>query len=71
MPASTRRHQPKLLDETQQVLRLRYYSIHIARSYLDWIVRFVRCHHMRSRQDLCPAELHANPETLIRFFIHF
>lgn len=39
------------------MLRLHHYSIHTERSYVNWIVRFVRFHHMRSREDLFPAEL--------------
>jgi integrase len=38
------------------VLRLHNYSIHTERSSVDWIVRFVRFHSMRSREDLFPAE---------------
>jgi integron integrase len=53
---STRSQQPKLLDEVRNVLRLHHYSIHTERSYVEWIVRFVRFHNMRSRQDLSPAE---------------
>lgn len=56
MPASTRSQQPKLLDDVRQVLRRHHYSIHTERSYVAWIVRFVRFHGMRSRQDLFPAE---------------
>jgi len=48
--------QPKLLDQVRQYLRLHHYSIHTERSYVDWIVRFVRFHRMRSRDDLFPAE---------------
>ena len=56
MPDVTRSQQPKLLDEVRKVLRLHHYSIHTERSYVDWIVRFVRFHGMRSRTDLFPAE---------------
>src|SRR5919109_2222351 len=56
MPDTTRSQQPKLLDEVRRVLRLHHYSIHTERSYVEWIVRFVRFHGMRSRQDLFPAE---------------
>jgi hypothetical protein len=56
MPASTRNPPPKLLDEVRQVLRLHHYSIHTERSYVEWIVRCVRFHRMRSREDLFPAE---------------
>jgi site-specific recombinase XerD len=56
MPDPTRSQQPKLLDDVRRVLRLHHYSIHTERSYVEWIVRFVRFHGMRSRQDLFPAE---------------
>ena len=56
MPDATRSQQPKLLDEVRKVLRLHHYSIHTERAYVDWIVRFVRFHGMRPREDLFPAE---------------
>jgi integron integrase len=56
MPDSTKSQQPKLLDQVRQVLRLHHYSIHTERSYVDWIIRFVRFHRMRSREHLFPAE---------------
>ena len=56
MPNPTRSQQPKLLHEVRKVLRLHHYSIHTERSYVNWIVRFVRFHGMRSREDLFPAE---------------
>jgi hypothetical protein len=46
MPDATRSQQPRLLDEVRQVLRLRHYSIHTERSYVEWIVRCVRFHGM-------------------------
>jgi Phage integrase, N-terminal SAM-like domain len=48
--------QPKLLDQVRQYLHLHHYSIYTERSYVDWIVRFIRFHRMRSRDDLFPAE---------------
>ena len=56
MPAAAESQQPKLLDEVHRVLRLHHYSIHTERSYVDWIVQFVRFHHMLSREDLFPPE---------------
>ena len=56
MPGSTSSQQPKLLDQVRQVLRLHHYSIHTERAYLEWIVRYVRFHRMRSRDDLFPPE---------------
>ena len=52
----TRSQPPKRLDEVRKVLRLQPYSIHTERSYVAWIIRFVRFHGMRSREDLFPAE---------------
>jgi hypothetical protein len=52
MPDATGSQQPKLLDEVRKVLRLHHYSIHTERSYVDWIVRFVRFHGMRSREKI-------------------
>lgn len=49
-------NQPKLLEQTRRVLRLLHYSIHTERSYLEWIVRFIHFHRMRSREELFPAE---------------
>ena len=56
MPDATRSQHPKLLEEVRQVLRLHHYSIHTERSYVEWIVWFVRFHGMRSREALFPAE---------------
>src|SRR5919109_3385837 len=56
MPDSMVNPQPKLLDAVRQVLRLHHYSINTERSYVEWIVRFVRFHGMRSRANLFPAE---------------
>jgi Phage integrase, N-terminal SAM-like domain len=55
MPDATRGQQPQLLDDVRPVLRLHYYSRHAERSYVEWIVQFVRFHGMRSRTDLFPA----------------
>src|SRR6266850_3675418 len=55
-PASTRNPPPKLLDDVRQVLRLHHYSMHTERSSVEWIVRFIRFHRMRSREDLFSAE---------------
>jgi integron integrase len=56
MPGSTSSQPPKLLDQVRQVLRLHHYSIHTERAYLEWIVRYIRFHRMRSRDDLFPPE---------------
>jgi len=59
MPESTlcqESKQPKILDQVRQYLRLHQYTIHTERSYVDWIVLFIRFHRSRSRDDLFPAE---------------
>ena len=56
MPDPTRSQPPKLLQEIRAVLRLHHYSIHTERAYVEWVVRFIRFHRMRSRADLFPAE---------------
>lgn len=48
--------QPRLLDQVRQTLRVGHDSIHTEWAYVDWIVRFVRFHGMRSREDLFPGE---------------
>jgi len=56
MPDATRSQRPKLLDDVRQVLRLPHDSMRTERSSVEWIVRFVRFHGMRSREALFPAE---------------
>ena len=46
----------KLLDQTREVMRLKHYSIRTARSYCDWVRRYVKFHEMRSRDEMFPAE---------------
>jgi site-specific recombinase XerD len=47
---------PRLLDQVRNTMRLGHYSIHTERSYIDWIKRYIRFHHMRSRKDLASGE---------------
>src|SRR6266511_4566434 len=47
---------PTLIEDVRRVLRLHHYSIHTERAYVEWVVRFIRFHSMRSRADLFPAE---------------
>ena len=55
MPDAPSSQRPKRRDDVRRVLRLHHDSMHTARSDVEWIVRFVRFHGMRSRQDLFPA----------------
>jgi len=42
----------KILDQVREVLRLRHYSIRTEQSYCDWIRRYIKFHHMTSREEL-------------------
>jgi hypothetical protein len=42
----------KLIDQVREVLQLKHYAIRTERCYSGWIRRCVRCHNMKSRQDL-------------------
>ena len=55
MPASTRNPHSKLFDDVRRVFRLHHYSMHTERSSVECIVRCVRFHGLRSREDLFPA----------------
>jgi hypothetical protein len=55
MPDARKRQPPHLLAEGRHVLRLHHDSIHIERSSVAWIRRFVRFHGLRSRAHLFPA----------------
>src|SRR6266581_1607983 len=56
MPVESQAPSPMLLDQVRNVMRLHHYSIHTERSYLDWIKRYIKFHHMHSREDLASAE---------------
>jgi len=58
MPDLTKSQQPKLLDQVRQVLRLHRYSIHTERSYMDWIVRFIRFHNKGKGSGLNIQQIH-------------
>ena len=46
---------PRLMDEVRGVMRRLHYSIHMERSYCDWIAQFVRFQKLRSREELLAA----------------
>ncbi len=54
----------KLLDEVRNVMRLKHYSIHTERSYISWIVQFVKFHGLLSRNALL-----VQPEKKIEDFL--
>jgi integrase len=46
----------KLLQQVQEVMRLKHYSIRTERCYTDWIRRYVKFHQMKQREDLQEGE---------------
>src|SRR5688500_2728798 len=49
----------KLLDQVRDHLRARHYSLRTERSYVSWIIRFIRFHGLRHPRDLGPHEVEA------------
>ena len=49
----------KLLDQVRDHIRARHYSIRTERSYVSWIVRFIRFHGLRHPRDLGAPEVEA------------
>ncbi len=50
---------PRLLDRVRDACRLRHYSRRTEEAYGQWIVRFVRFHHLRHPQEMGAAEINA------------
>ncbi len=50
---------PRLLDQVRAVLRRRHYSSRTEATYIDWIVRFIRFHHVRHPSELGAPEIAA------------
>ena len=61
---STQQSGKKLLTELRDMMRRRHYSIHTERAYCDWVARFVRFHHMDSRD-----ALFVDPERKVEDFL--
>jgi integron integrase len=52
-------HSPKLLDQVRLVMRRQHYSIRTEDAYVNWIIRFIRFHHMRHPQELDTPDVEA------------
>jgi hypothetical protein len=48
---------PRLLDQVQQVLRVKHYSYRTEECYLQWIKRYILFHHKRHPRDMGVAEV--------------
>ena len=61
---STNTPKTNILEDTRDILRRLYYSIHTERAYCDWIARFIRFHHLQER-----ATLLVEPEKKVENFL--
>ncbi len=49
--------EPKLLEQTQERLRVKHFSLRTERVYLDWIRRYIAFHNRRHPRDMGAAEM--------------
>lgn len=49
----------RLLDQVREVLRVKHYSLHTEKTYVDWIKRFIFFHGKRHPRDMGAAEVQA------------
>jgi site-specific recombinase XerD len=59
-PRVTEKFRPKpgrLLDQVREVLRYHHYSIRTERTYIDWIVQFIRFNGKRHPREMGKAEI--------------
>lgn len=50
---------PRLLDQVRQVIRVKHYSMRTERTYVSWIIQFIRWNGMRHPADMGAAEIEA------------
>jgi integron integrase len=50
-------HQPKLLDQVRQAIRIRHYSYRTEKAYIHWIKRFIFFHSKRHPGEMGEAEI--------------
>lgn len=52
-------HRSPFLEQVRDAVRVRHYSVRTERTYIDWIVRYIRFHRCRHPQDMGEAEVGA------------
>jgi hypothetical protein len=57
MQASHTGTKPKLLDEVRAVMRLKHYSQRTEKTYIHWIVRFIRFQGNRHPETMAETEI--------------
>jgi len=50
---------PKLLDQVQELLRIKHYALRTEEAYVDWIRRFILFHNKRHPRDMGTPEIRA------------
>jgi integron integrase len=50
-------HQPKLLDQLRQAIRMRHYSYRTEKAYTHWVKRYILFHHKRHPVQMGEAEI--------------
>ena len=62
MNEPTRKFVPKsarLMDQVREVLRFHHYTYNTEKSYLSWILQFIRFHNKKHPKDMGKAEVEA------------
>jgi hypothetical protein len=62
MDKPTRKFVPKsarLMDQVREVLRFHHYTYNTEKSYLSWILQFIRFHNKKHPKDMGKAEVEA------------
>ncbi len=49
---SIEKSKKNILDDVRDTLRRLHYSIHTERAYGDWIMRYIKFHHLQEREAL-------------------
>jgi len=55
LPIQAARNKPKLLDQVQDVIRRKHFSIWTEQAYVDWIRRFILFHDKRHPREMAEA----------------
>ena len=62
MDKTTRKFVPKsarLMDQDREVLRFHHYAYNTEKSYVSWILQFIRFHNKKHPKDMGKAEVEA------------
>ena len=57
LESTNRQNQPKLLEQVRGELRARHYSLRTERSYVRWIVKYIKFHNLQHPSKLGESEI--------------